>query len=174
LQRQALLTNEQLGLTSIRRCARGWLRQRRLVVFRLTSERRLKQRWTSAATASAITDSACCLTFELRGRSRNGAWPARRTIDQSASRAKCQAGGGPRSSEGLGRTLRGCGRGLVWVEPPAGCLRPAAMAPASRATHLRARCSAIASGFSSDHSRNSLLARSSETQTIDGGPPPCN
>ncbi len=36
-----------------------------------------------------------CLTFELRGRNRHGAWPARRTIDQSASRAKCHAGGGP-------------------------------------------------------------------------------
>ena len=40
------------------------------------------------------------LTFELRGRSRNGAWPARRTIDQSASRAKCHAGGGPARVKG--------------------------------------------------------------------------
>ncbi len=37
----------------------------------------------------------CCLTFELRGRNRCGAWPARRMIRTSASRAKCHAGGGP-------------------------------------------------------------------------------
>jgi hypothetical protein len=43
-----------------------------------------------------------CLTFELRGRNRDGAWPARRMLSLRASRAKCQAGGGPRSSEGLG------------------------------------------------------------------------
>ena len=44
------------------------------------------------------------LTFELRGRNRDGAWPARRMMTASASRAKCHAGGGPRSSEGLGLT----------------------------------------------------------------------
>jgi hypothetical protein len=50
---------------------------------------------------------ACWLTFELRGRSRRGAWPAKRMMTASASRAKCHAGGGPSSSEGLGRTLMG-------------------------------------------------------------------
>ena len=50
-------------------------------------------------------DWLCGLTFELRGRSRNGAWPAGRMMDHSGRRAKCQAGGGPRSSEGLGRSL---------------------------------------------------------------------
>jgi hypothetical protein len=45
-----------------------------------------------------------CLTFELRGRNRDGAWPAKRMMTASASRAKCHAGGGPRSSEGLGVT----------------------------------------------------------------------
>ncbi len=47
----------------------------------------------------------CCLTFELRGRSRDGAWPARPMMRTTASRAKCHAGGGPRSSEGLGFTV---------------------------------------------------------------------
>jgi hypothetical protein len=36
-----------------------------------------------------------CLTFEVRGRSRDGAWPAKRMMTASASRAKCHAGGGP-------------------------------------------------------------------------------
>ena len=42
-----------------------------------------------------LNHRACWLTFELRGRSRRGAWPARRRIRLSASRAKCHAGGGP-------------------------------------------------------------------------------
>ncbi len=37
----------------------------------------------------------CDLTYELRGRNRRGAWPARRMMTQDASRAKCHAGGGP-------------------------------------------------------------------------------
>jgi len=37
----------------------------------------------------------CWLTFELRGRKRHGAWPAKRMMTASASRAKCHAGGGP-------------------------------------------------------------------------------
>ena len=44
------------------------------------------------------------LTFELRGRRRCGAWPARRMMDHNASRAKCHAGWRSRSSEGLGLT----------------------------------------------------------------------
>jgi hypothetical protein len=35
------------------------------------------------------------LTFELRGRNRRGAWPARRMMDHNGARAKCHAGGGP-------------------------------------------------------------------------------
>src|SRR3990167_5020206 len=38
---------------------------------------------------------SCRLTFELRGRNRDGAWPAKRMMTASASRAKCHAGGGP-------------------------------------------------------------------------------
>jgi hypothetical protein len=37
----------------------------------------------------------CWLTFELSGPRRIGAWPARCMMTASASRAKCQAGGGP-------------------------------------------------------------------------------
>ena len=44
--------------------------------------------------------SRCCLTFELRGRNRRGAWPARRMMDHNASRAKCHAGGGPAPVKG--------------------------------------------------------------------------
>ena len=52
---------------------------------------------TAAPTAPASTLSAatCCLTFELRGWRREGAWPARRMMTVSASRAKCLAGGSP-------------------------------------------------------------------------------
>jgi hypothetical protein len=35
------------------------------------------------------------LTFELSGRQRHGAWPARRMMNQGASRAKCYAVGSP-------------------------------------------------------------------------------
>ena len=35
------------------------------------------------------------LTFELSGRHRVGAWPAKRMMTLAGSRAKCQAGGGP-------------------------------------------------------------------------------
>jgi len=42
----------------------------------------------------------CGLTFELRGRNRDGAWPARRMMTASASRAKCHAGGGPAPAKG--------------------------------------------------------------------------
>jgi hypothetical protein len=59
-----------------------------------------------ATVASTTTDWPCCLTFELRGRRRNGAWPARRSIGQ-----QCLAGQVPcrwrsRSSEGLGSAER--------------------------------------------------------------------
>jgi hypothetical protein len=37
----------------------------------------------------------CGLTFELSGRHRIGAWPAKRMMTLAGSRAKCQAGGGP-------------------------------------------------------------------------------
>jgi hypothetical protein len=37
----------------------------------------------------------CCLTFELRGARRYGAWPARPMINSTASRAKCHAGARP-------------------------------------------------------------------------------
>jgi hypothetical protein len=37
----------------------------------------------------------CGLTFELRGERRDGAWPARRMMAVSASRAKCHAGASP-------------------------------------------------------------------------------
>ena len=36
-----------------------------------------------------------CLTFELSGPHRIGAWPAGRMMNHSGKRAKCQAGGGP-------------------------------------------------------------------------------
>ncbi len=42
----------------------------------------------------------CGLTFELRGRSREGAWPAGRMMDHTGSRAKCLAGGGPSRAKG--------------------------------------------------------------------------
>jgi hypothetical protein len=42
------------------------------------------------------------LTFELAGRNRHGAWHAKLTMDQSASQARCHAGRGLRSIEGLG------------------------------------------------------------------------
>lgn len=42
----------------------------------------------------------CGLTFELKGRNRNGAWPAMRMMTASASRAKCHAGGGPAPVKG--------------------------------------------------------------------------
>ena len=38
---------------------------------------------------------ACGLTFELSGRHRRGAWAARPMIDNTVSRPKCLAGGGP-------------------------------------------------------------------------------
>ena len=53
-----------------------------------------------AALASTINAACCCLTFELRGRRRDGAWPARRMLSLGASRAKCQAGGGPAPAKG--------------------------------------------------------------------------
>ena len=56
--------------------------------------------WSLTTLASTMNAAACCLTFELRGRSRNGAWPARRMMTVSASRAKCQAGGGPAPAKG--------------------------------------------------------------------------
>jgi len=37
----------------------------------------------------------CCLTFELSGERRDSAWPARRMMTVSASRAKCYAGASP-------------------------------------------------------------------------------
>ena len=37
----------------------------------------------------------CGLTFELSGPRRIGAWPARWMMNDNASRAECQAGGGP-------------------------------------------------------------------------------
>jgi len=37
----------------------------------------------------------CCLTFELSGERRDSAWPARRMMDYSASRAKCYACASP-------------------------------------------------------------------------------
>ncbi len=52
------------------------------------------QRWRYAE------GSRCCLTFELRGRSRDGAWPARRMMDYNGARAKCHAGGGPAPVKG--------------------------------------------------------------------------
>ena len=45
-------------------------------------------------------DWLCGLTFELRGRNRGGAWPAKRMMTASASRAKCHAGGGPARAKG--------------------------------------------------------------------------
>ncbi len=42
----------------------------------------------------------CALTFELRGRSRDGTWPVKRMIRTSASRAKCHVGGGPAPVKG--------------------------------------------------------------------------
>ena len=42
----------------------------------------------------------CCLTFELRGRRREGAWAARRSISLSASLPKGLAGGGPSRAKG--------------------------------------------------------------------------
>ena len=49
-------------------------------------------RWTWMAQASGALR---CLTFELSGHHRRGAWPARRMMPCIASRAKCHAGGGP-------------------------------------------------------------------------------
>ncbi len=40
-------------------------------------------------------DGSCGLTFELMGVRRCGAWPARRMMTASASRAKCHAGARP-------------------------------------------------------------------------------
>ena len=37
----------------------------------------------------------CCLTFELRGRNRDGALAARPMINSTDSRPGCHAGGGP-------------------------------------------------------------------------------
>jgi hypothetical protein len=53
-----------------------------------------KPRWRRSAELNARCQRRR-LTFELRGRSRHGAWPARRMMTQDASRAKCHAGGGP-------------------------------------------------------------------------------
>jgi hypothetical protein len=71
------------------------------------------------------------LTFELRGRSRRGAWPAKRMMTASASRAKCHAGGGP----WLERRVRphppyvACGR----------CVLPQCRVTDARRRHVRTR-----------------------------------
>ncbi len=48
-----------------------------------------------ATVASTTSAPWCCLTFELRGRCREGAWPARRMMTLAGARAKWLAGGGP-------------------------------------------------------------------------------
>src|SRR3990167_6268565 len=52
--------------------------------------------------------SMCGLTFELRGRSREGAWPARRMMTLDGARAKRLAGGGPARVKGYAAL---CGEG---------------------------------------------------------------
>ena len=42
-----------------------------------------------------LTGCVCGLTFELRGRSREGAWPVQRMMTLAGARAKRLAGGGP-------------------------------------------------------------------------------
>jgi hypothetical protein len=52
------------------------------------------------------------LTFELRGRSRDGVWPARRMMTLAGARAKRHAGGGPWLERRVRRRRLSASRGL--------------------------------------------------------------
>jgi hypothetical protein len=54
----------------------------------------LRGQWPREAMADHNV-TRVCLTFELRGALRYGAWPARPMIDSTAWRAKCHAGARP-------------------------------------------------------------------------------
>ena len=82
---------------------------------------RFRSDWAARATRSRVfaahgrarrwryaRGSRCCLTFELSGPRRVGAWAARPMIHTTASQPKCQAGGGP-----LERRVRPHRRGPV-------------------------------------------------------------
>jgi hypothetical protein len=89
----------------------------------------------------------CTLTFELSGRSRHGAWAARRSIDQGVARPKCHAGGGP-----LERRVRPRSGGERTTDGAAAKLRTLA------ASHAWARLRAAASGARRTKQLTSLRA----------------
>ncbi len=68
----------------------------------------LRRRLPPSGDGEHLSAATCCLTFELRRERRYGAWPARRMIRTTGSRAKCHAG----ASRLQRRVRRHCSREL--------------------------------------------------------------
>ena len=80
----------------------------------------------------------CGLTFELSGRHRIGAWPAKRMMTLAGSRAKCQAGGGP-----LERRVRAHLLPYAHCAPARVTATPTTSVAASAAAAMRTGCALV-------------------------------